>query len=302
MLPQPKTKNFARIRAALFEEVAPADAECKREAEVVKQVRESDVPDLEPRRPSQAAPSETPTATTALSSPNQESLDNIPEDDMMGDLAQGLSSSFKQHAMRNSKGKMFWDTFSETGSSGGAKTTPPPPNKQPRGSSAGLSEDMTMDSPCQGYGFNPPWSTGQRRSESQPSDSAPTCKDPTQPPSAAEITRRINNKRRRDDEFDPSSFKRRAVSPGLSVHNSPLPQSPMQRDAAPWGSRPGSNGGDKGGSSAPSESGSMGGGGTSANSNGGNNASSNGRPNSKTRFGFQGMVDTNEGLMRMSIE
>ena len=262
-------------------------------------MRESDVPDLEPRRPTQPAVTETPTATTALSSPNQESLDDIPEDDMMGDLALGLSSSFKQHAMRNSKGKTFWDNFSETSSIGGTRTTPPPSNNFPRGSSSGMSEDVGMDSPSQASGFFPPLNTAQRRSESQPSDPATTPKDQIQPPSAAEITRRINNKRRRDDDFDPASFKRRAVSPGLSVHNSPLPQSPMQRDMAPWGSRPGSNGGEKAGSSAASESGSMGG--NSANASGGNN-SSNGRVNSKTRVGFQGMVDTNDSLMRMSIE
>jgi hypothetical protein len=69
------------------------------------------------------------------------------------------------------------------------------------------------------------------------------------------------------------SFKRRAVSPAVSVHNSPIMQSPMQRDS--WGARPSGNGeGSKGGSnSGPIK-----------------------------RVGFQGMVDTNDGLMKMSIE
>jgi len=288
----PKTKTFARIRAALFEEGAPAEAECKREAEVVKQVRESDVPDLEPRRPAQPAQPATsdapPAAVSALSSPNQESLDDIPEDDMMGDLALGLSSSFKQHALRNSKGKTFWDTFSETSSVAGPRTTPPPPGVMARRPSSGRSEDVTMDSPLQQSSM--PWLQTRHLSDSQRSDSAPAAKEkdsPAQPPTAAEITRRINNKRRRDDDFDPVSFKRRAVSPGLSVHNSPLPQSPMQQSGAPWGSRPGSNGGDKAGSSAPSESG----GSTSGN-----------RTNGKGRVGYQGMHDTHDGLMRMSIE
>ncbi|KAF4119438.1 hypothetical protein GMORB2_4752, partial [Geosmithia morbida] len=278
----PKTKTFARIRAALFEEGAPADAECKREAEVVKQVRDSDVPALEPRRappPAPPVPVSAPTdvpgagsgpdsVTTAPSSPNREpSLDDIPEDDMMGDLALGLSGSFKQQVMRNSKGKVFWDTFSETSSVGGGgnnrSTTPPPAPPAP----------------------------------------GPAQRTPPPPTAtAAEIARRINNKRRRDDDFDPSSFKRRAVSPSLSVHNSPLPQSPMQRDVTAWGSRPGSNGADRGGSiSATSDSGSMAG---SSSVQGGGNGSGPGRapPNNKGRIGFQGMVDTNDGIMRMSIE
>ncbi|KAH7312294.1 hypothetical protein B0I35DRAFT_436621 [Stachybotrys elegans] len=291
----PKTKGFARIRAALAEEGAPAEAEFRREAEVVKQVRESDV-DLEPRIPNgpeQAA------ANTALSSPNMnahtESLDDVPDDDMMRDLAVGLSGSFKQQAMKNSKGKQFWDTFSETGSISGARTTPPPLASLPRGSSSGMSEDIAMDSPSMGgpLGFQV-GPTSRSRSESQRSDTPqPYSSNGSHPPSAAEITRRINNKRRRDDDyFDPISFKRRAVSPGLSVHNSPILQSPLQRDSLPWGSRPGSNGGEKAGSSAPSDSGSM----------SGNQSNGGGRVNSKGRVGFQGMVDTNDGIMRMSIE
>ncbi|KAM5348766.1 hypothetical protein ACJ41O_008589 [Fusarium nematophilum] len=265
--------TFARIRAALMEESTPAEAETRREAEVVKQVRESDM-DLEPRIPPTAA--ESTQTTTAPSSPSltqQEGLNDVPEDDIMGDGAAGLSSSFKQHAIKNSKGKTFWDTFSESSSTGGARTTPPPTAFLPRGSSSGVSEDVAMDSPSV----------------------AATANSGPQPPSAAEITRRINSKRRRDDDFDPVSFKRRAVSPGMSVHNSPIMQSPLQRDGMSWGSRPGSNGGDKAGSSAPSESGS-----TPGNLSGGSSVT--GRLNSKGRIGFQGMIDTNDGIMRMSIE
>ena len=85
----------------------------------------------------------------------------------------------------------------------------------------------------------------------------------------------------RDDDFDPNYFKRRAVSPGLSVQNSPiLPQSPGW-----WGTPPpakaervGSNG-----STGGSQSGGCGG----------------GQPK---RVGMQGMNDTYDGLMIMSID
>jgi hypothetical protein len=281
----------------LAEESAPADAECKREAEVVKQVRDDVDLDHRPAPIPISTQDGQTAATTALSSPNQELLDDIPEDDMMGDLAAGLSSSFKQQAMKNSKGKSFWDTFSESSSVGGNRTTPPPASILPRGSSSGVSDDAAMDSPSipasasfAVWGSTPGLTDPQRVEIAQ-------IYGP-QPPSAAEITRRINNKRRREDDFDPNIFKRRAVSPGLSVHNSPGVQSPMQREVAPWGSRPGSNNGEKGGSSAPSEAGSHGG--TPGNPS--TNSSSSGRPNNKGRVGFQGMVDTNDGIMRMSIE
>lgn len=279
----PKTKTFARIRAALAEEGAPVEAETRREAEVVKQVRESDM-DLEPRVPPQGP--EPPAPASALSSPNltnHESADDGPDDDVMGDLASGLSSSFKQHALKNYKGRSFWDTFSESsGSMGGARTTPPPAAFLPRGSSSGVSDDAAMDSPSLA---GPSCFAGSHSHSSS-----------TPGPSAAEITRRINHKRRRDDDLDPVSFKRRAVSPGMSVHNSPILQSSMQRDSGPWGSRPGSTGGDRGGSGAPSEAGSMSG--TPA----APPVGTSGRLGSKGRVGFQGMVDTNDGIMRMSIE
>ncbi|KAI2628861.1 hypothetical protein GGR54DRAFT_367618 [Hypoxylon sp. NC1633] len=306
----PKTRGFARIRAALAEESAPVDSEIHREKEVLRQVRGSDM-DLEPRIPLRPSPAlDVPNLSTAQSSPHlattQEFLDDIPEVDMMTDG--GLASTFQQQAMKNSKGKNFWDTFSEASSVAGTRVTPPPSVFLPRESSSGISEDVSMDSPSLSSGLNNfgifglgPGSgpgTGGPGSESQKSDapqrtpSGPISQGSSVPPTAAEITRRINNKRRREDDFDPNSFKRRAVSPGMnSVHNSPITQSPLQRDMAPWGSRPGSNhGGDKA-SATPSENGSAGG-------NGG------GRPISgaKGRVGFQGMTDTNEGLMRMSIE
>jgi hypothetical protein len=188
-------------------------------------------------------------------------LEGIPEDDIMTDISSGLSSSFKQHAMRNSKGKEFWETFTDE------KNRTPPPPFLPRASSSGMSEDISLDSPT------PP--IPGTLSTCDPLMSSPSRSATPQPgtgPTAAEITQKVNKKRRRDDDFDPSSFKRRAVSPGMSAHNSPVMQSPMQRDVTPWGTRPPSNG----------------------------EAGKNGGP--PKRVGFQGMVDTNDGLMKMSIE
>lgn len=265
----PKTKTFARIRAALLEEGAPAEAEFRREAEVVKQVRESDV-DHDPRPPTNVF--DLSQAVSALSSPNMVNQDTIdePEEDLMRDLSTGVASSFKQQMLK-SKSKSFWDTYSECSSTGGGgRASPPPQTFMPRESSSGMSEDAAMDSPSFAMFQN-------YQQQLQATAIGP------QPPSAAEITRRVNNKRRRDDDLDPVSFKRRAVSPGMSVHNSPVVQSPLQRDNVQWGSRPGSTGGDRAGSSAQSDSGSMG-------------------SRNKGRVGFQGMVDANDAIMRMSIE
>ncbi|SPO05027.1 uncharacterized protein DNG_07712 [Cephalotrichum gorgonifer] len=276
----PKTKGFARIRAALAEEVAPVEADMSREAEVVRHVIESDVPT---RRDSIALPPHSTTSTTH-SSPAlnpQESADDL--DDVMNDS--GLGIGFKLGA-KGLPRRMPWDT-----SDSSSYTTPPPPPFRPRGSS-NVSEDVCMDSPQQAVpttGFAVPRTAASSDSQRSDGGGGPPYHG-TQPPSVAEITRRINTKRRRDDDLDPVALKRRAVSPSVSVHNSPIMQSPMQRDAAPWGSRPGSNSGEaKGnGSSGVSEAGSVGNG--------------NGRAPSKGRVGFQGMVDTHDGLMRMSIE
>lgn len=117
-----------------------------REAEIVKQVRESEV-DFEPRH-QQPVGADHSAMTTTHSSPNltgnQEALEDIPVDDPLSDLSAGLGSSFKQQVMKNSKGKQFWDTFSE---SSGTRTPPPGATFLPRGSSSGMSEDTNMDSP-----------------------------------------------------------------------------------------------------------------------------------------------------------
>ncbi|KAK4242822.1 D-isomer specific 2-hydroxyacid dehydrogenase [Achaetomium macrosporum] len=336
----PKTKGFARIRAALAEESAPIEAEFRREAEVVRQVRESDM-DLEPRHPPPQS-----AASTALSSPNlatHDSLEDITDDMMMDDpsaSALGLTGTFKQQALKNSKGKVFWDTFSETSSTGAtSRVTPPPPSFGPaRASSSGLSlEDVSMGSPSassNGGGAasqsNNPFflpGGGTQTTASSSGNGTPGAVLPGQtgsiinqgpstgntggPPSAAEITRRINSKRRRDDDLDPISIKRRAVSPGMSVHNSPVMQSPLQRDTAPWGgsgggssmSRPGSVGGDSsnGGVGPGNRTGAGSGSGTGS-ENGSSHGGGGRVAGGKGRVGFQGMVETNDGITRLSIE
>ncbi|EJT80628.1 hypothetical protein GGTG_00623 [Gaeumannomyces tritici R3-111a-1] len=318
----PKTKAFARMRAALAEEGTPVDSEVRREAEVVRQVRESDVDHHRP------LPS---TETVAvLSSPNLGTLEvddaALADDAMMVDSSAlqggggGLSSSYKLRALRNLRGgRAVWDTFSDTSSTGAGVTTPPPPppppSLLPRGSSSAMTvgsntDDMSMDSPSTASGGIFPMSLNTRSSsggdtpqqqqqqlQQQQAGGVGTAAATAAAaaaaavPSAAEITRRINSKRRRDDDLDPVSFKRRAVSPGVSAHGSPVMQSPLQRDMVPWGSRPGSNGHDRPGSGAPSESGGSQSGGGRGGGGGG-----------KGRVGYQGMVDTNDGITKLSID
>lgn len=300
----PKSKNFARIKAALAEEGAPVESEFRRESEVIRQVRE-DI-DFDPPRQVQQPASAAATTQSSPSMPVQDSLEDAVDDAMMVDSnALGLSGSLKHQAHRNSKGKMFWENFSETSSMGGSRTTPPPPGP-PRGSSSGLSlDDMNMDSPFANTGpggsnggfmfpMNTTPSSGNDTPQPSGSSSMPTTEQPL-PPSVADVTRRLT-KRRRDDDLDPVSFKRRAVSPGMSVQGSPIMQSPMQH--APWGSRPGSNGGDRGGRNDTPNSETSG----SGNGNGNSNGGSGDKARAKGRIGFQGMVDTNDGITRLSIE
>ncbi|KAK1759731.1 hypothetical protein QBC47DRAFT_291844 [Echria macrotheca] len=335
----PKTKGFARIRAALAEESAPADAEFRREAEVVRQVRESD-PDLETRLANAQTTDSAVPAT--LSSPKMSGYDLLNEltDDMMmmdsSSSGNGNGDSFglmpkdihmrSRQTVQDLRDKMLLENL-ENLVAAASRVTPPPPTFLTRASSSAIStDDMSMDSPSTVSGGNPfllpgaltgtsssgadtpqPQSLGNQ-SGVNGSGGISTSGLPSSAeiipatsvhgsPSVSEMTWRVNSKRRRDDDLDPVAFKRRAVSPGMSVHNSPIMQSPLQRDTVPWaaGSRPGSVGGDTtgkpgGSSGAPSENGS---------GTGGNG----GRPaGTKVRVGFQGMVDTNDGITRLSIE
>lgn len=268
----PKTKGFARIRAALAEEGAPVETEVRREATVIRQVRENDM-DLEPSRPRALS-------TATLSSPSVrpsqgDCLEDALADDMISLTNNHAEGSFKQQVVRNSKGPGFWEGFEDR------KYRTPPPQFPTRESGSAVNDDVSMDSQAFGVGnFSMPSQARDPTDTQSQGRSASPTRATSQLPAAIDI-RRVNNKRRRDDDFDPISFKRRAVSPGMSVHNSSVIQSPMQRDGNPWGTRPPSNSGsDKGVIESQSS----------------------GRASGTKRVGLQGMTDTNDSLMNMSIE
>ncbi|KAF1829289.1 hypothetical protein BDW02DRAFT_510295 [Decorospora gaudefroyi] len=271
----PKSRQFGRIKAELFEESAPIDSEFRREAEIIRQVRESDVDQ------------ERPSGGTAQSSPNllptvpglDGPLEGVPEEgsesnmSLDGSTTKGLFGAFGSlHSSRNSISNGLWNQR--------AAQTPPP--SFPRAGSSAMSEDMNMDSPTIG-------ATGGEQNNNGWASRASTP-GPMQPPTAAEALKK-SNKRRRDDDFDEASIKRRAVSPGVSVHNSPvISQSPAQRDSSLWGT-----------SAKASRETSIGGQSHGERSNSGGSMSMTPTLGPK-RIGLQGMTDTSDGLMKMSIE
>lgn len=186
------------------------------------------------------------------------------------------SSTFTSQAIRNG-GSAFWNKFDER------MRTPPPPTI-PRDGSSGISDDINMDTPGS-YSQSTHLQHALRPTRSQ--ESLATATQATH----FEVPRK-GNKRMRDDDFDPNYFKRRAVSPGLSLQNSPtLPQSPLQREGTWWGAPKGSR-------EVPSVH--LSGDRVSSNSSAG--GSVNGTPGPSKRVGLQGMTDTHDGLMNMSIE
>lgn len=258
----PKTKTFARIRAALIEEAAPVENEAKREADVIHQVRENE--------PTVASPSR----KSILPRPG---LDSVVDDDMVtGDAApipDLLSDNFGRHAEKHSSGLGFWDKFDQP-------RRAIPPSMLPKKSNSSMSEDGGPDSNSTSMTTNSGIGifTGQLPGESV-SRSRSSTPMASNAPTAGEAARNANNRKRgRDDDLDPSSFKRRAVSPGMSVQSSPvLPQSPGFGGDKAWGQLPRQKSG-----SERSNSGGVG--------------------SSSKRVGLQGMVETNDSLMNMSIE
>jgi hypothetical protein len=256
----PKTKGFARIRAALLEEAAPVDSEAKREADVIRQVQEND-PNY-----------------SILHSPNVPSSDVFAAETVESSIenngtgleasSSSLPSTFGQHAEKNGAGLGFWTALDR-------RYHTPPPMLIPRESSSAISDEindtpgsplMTSEHPVLRY-FN--------RSRSRSTTPLANHNAPT----AGDVARRVNNKRRRDDDFDPACSKRRAVSPGMSVQSSPvLSQSPVMTNEKAWGKPPPKNNGT------------------------GERSNSGGSTSGMKKVGLQGMTETNEGLMSMSID
>lgn len=283
----PKSRQFGRIKAELWEESAPIDSEFRREAEIIRQVREND--EERPSITAQSSPSLLPTVP-GLEGP----LEGVPEEGSESNMSldststRGIFAAFNLGAIRNSNGRGFWNE-------GDPSQTPPP--SFPGAASSVFSEDVNMDSPSYmsttstslpsqsatvGPEFNGPGGFVSRASTPQP----------YAPPSAADGLKK-SNKRRRDDDLDVNSIKRRAVSPGVSVTNSPvLSQSPAQRDSSLWGAAT------KG---ARDQVGSNGVQGHGPRSNSGGSTSMTPSFGPK-RVGLQGMTDTSDGLMKMSIE
>lgn len=283
----PKTKTFARTRAALLEEAAPIENEAKREADVIHQVRENEPTVTSPARQSTFQPE---THDAALDD------DMVTNDETSG--GETLPSSFSRQAERNSDGLRFWNTFDR-------RYQTPPPSLLPRKSSppttTTMSDDLSMDSTStsqtttnSGIGI---FTSYQHQTDSQcqsrSRSSTPLASTSSHGPTAGEAARKANNRKRgRDDDLDPSSFKRRAVSPGMSVQSSPvLAQSPGFNGDKAWGQMPPPN---KTGNERSNSGGGGGGGGGGCGGGGGGN--------SNKRVGLLGMVETNDSLMNMSIE
>lgn len=256
----PKTKTFARIRAALMEEAAPIDSEVRREAEVIRQVHDND-----PTYKSDPSPILPATPFTQEPEASPEEGDSAQENHSR---SQNLvpTESFSRHAERNSAGLGFWNAFDER------YRTPPPPTI-PRESSTTLSDEAmdTTGSAIVSTIENAAWMHLNR------SRSRSITPMPSNPPSAGDVARKVNNKRRRDGDFDPAASKRRAVSPGMSAQSSPiLPQSPVLNGEKTWTRAPAKQ-------PDRSNSGSSVNGGT-------------------RKVGLQGMTETSDGMMNMSID
>ncbi|RMZ90740.1 hypothetical protein DV736_g2039, partial [Chaetothyriales sp. CBS 134916] len=211
----PKTKGFARIKAALMEEATPADSELRREAEVIKQVHDND-PTFSPNR---SPRSTNPFSPDLVQRSIEDSSAIVPESKI---------APFSLHAERNSAGLGFWNAFD------GRYSTPPPAFRA-RDSSSAVSDDANDTAAnallCDQHPGHSHFSQPRSRSTTPLANLGP--------PTAADAARRVNNKRRRDDDFDLTYTKRRAVSPGMSVASSPvLPQSPIMATDKGWAKPP----------------------------------------------------------------
>lgn len=308
---------------------------------MIRQVRESDAStsiSIEPNL-STLSPTLGPTSTEPLDLDDDAMSTSTGIDTPTGSLSlsRRVSTSFSRQALKNGMGIDFWNRFSSD-----ERTRTPPPFL-PRHSSS-TSEDIAMGTPPSQLSMSAsnilqeslrmqdgnsrsrsstpqPLAYPQPPSQLQGQSQSPFQPNPQQQPLSAlpaptEFTRKLT-KRRRDDDFDPYSFKRRAVSPGMSLQSSPvLPQSPVtSKDPTNlWGGPPnqkapnssvlgmgegirGDGSRDVSGSGESKSEGTKEGAKTE-----GRRANSGGSSNSVKRVGLQGMTDTSDGLMNMSIE
>jgi hypothetical protein len=157
--------------------------------------------------------------------------------------------------------------------------------------------DFNMDSPLPSENNYPMKMRGRAQSSASDASEAfgPTAGNGTTATSAMTDDMHLNKfKRRRDDDFDIATVKRRAVSPGMSTQNSPvLTQSPQYRDSnGVWGQPPEKK------KDTPSQSANSD---TSQSSQQASSSRTGSASGPGKKLGLQGMVDTNDGLMKMSI-
>jgi hypothetical protein len=282
----------------LAEEAAPVDSEVRREADTIRQVRERDssVADLDLERPQSVTAASSPNLLPAVLESAQEDFGLELDGDVVGQKGVPLGTNFAAHASRNSGGLDYWNRFDPS-------MRTPPPNGTPgflRQSSSAMS-DGTTDSPM---GDFTQWRRPRARSSASDASEAFAPSASTAMPAGVSDDMHLNKfKRRREDDFDIATIKRRAVSPGMSAQNSPvLTNSPIARDSSGWGLPPERR--DRTGTpsmsdaSLPSSQSQQTRPGSSLSMpSGSGNLVSQGK-----KLGLQPMADTNDGLMKMSIE
>ena len=324
----PKTKGFARIRAALLEEAAPVDTDMRRESETIRQVRERDgsVSELDltqhdSGRPGTATAASSPNLLPAVPEAAQEdfgrdeaALDSSETDGGTRPKGLGMTTNFALHASRNSGGMEYWNRFDP------ALRTPPPPPSFPRQGSSAMSDINMGHSPSLppsqqmggGGGSTADVFWRRPRARSSASDASDAFMAASGFGDEVALKKfKEGKKRRREEDWDIATIKRRAVSPGMGssgAGNSPvLTQSPGQRDGGGgggWGMPPEKKGGagGGGGEQQQQQGGSQNGRSNSGGSVAGGAGGFAGLASQGKKLGLQGMVDTNDGLMKMSIE
>lgn len=237
-----------------MEEGAPVDSDMKREAEVVRQVRDTE-------------PETSPTLGSFPSLHPSEPIDAPLAPDATPSKSNPPPNSFSKQASRNSGGVEFWNSFDE-------RYRTPPPLRQ-AGASSAPDDDIPMD-------MTPSTTLG-----SVTADGKPRSRSSTPHPPGTSAIGELRRKRRREDDFDPNLFKRRAVSPSVSAQSSPvLTHTSTVNETGPsiWG--PPSKLGPPFSERSSAE-------------NGNRTTPHSGPPK---RVGLQGMTEASDGFMNMSID